>query len=137
MSVRTEIQKRIQELVQDGTFRLISYDTAHLPVEEVGTISPKSVICNEVGAGLSSNASNGATSSAFVLTDWRFECEALFTSEVDVSDFMINQLTALNFNTDGLLVNVSPGNYNVEHSPRNASHNGTKLTIGLTANTRR
>jgi hypothetical protein len=136
MSVRTEIQKRIQELVQNGTFNQVDYDDDHLPVEG-SPLSPKSVACNEVGAGMSSNASNGATGTGFVLTDWRFECEALFTSEVDVSDFMINQLTALNFNTDGLLVNVSPGNYNVEHSPRNASHNGTKLTIGLTANTRR
>ena len=127
----------VQALVQGGTFRLITYDTAHLPVEEVGTLAPKSVSCNEVGAGLSSNSSNGAFGTGYVLTDWRFECEALFTSEVDVSDFIINELKALNFNTDDLLVNVSPGNYNVEHSPRNASHNGTKLTIGLTANTRR
>jgi hypothetical protein len=137
MSVRTEIQKRVQELVQDGTFRLITYDTAHLPVEEVGTLAPSSVACNEVGAGLSDNAKNGATTSGFVIRDWRFECTAQFTSEVDVSDFMINELRSLNFNTDDLLVNVSPGSYNVEHSPRNASHNGTKLTIGLTANTRR
>ena len=137
MSVRTEIQKKIQELVQDGTFKKISYDTAHLPIEEVGVLSPKSVYCNEVGAGLSNSASKGATNSGFVLTDWRFECVAQFTAEVDVSDFMINELKTLNFNTNDLVVTVTPGSYNVEHSPRNASHNGTKLTIGLTANTRR
>lgn len=137
MSVRTTIQKNIQELVQDGTFKKISYDTAHLPIEEVETLSPKSVSCNEVGSGLSNSASKGATNSGFVLTDWRFECTALFDSEVDVSYFVLNELKTLNFNTTDLAVTVTPGNYNVEHSPRNASHNGTKLTIGLTANTRR
>ena len=126
------------ELVQGGTFHKITYDTAHMPVEEVETLTPKSVIANETGGGLTDSSRTGATGSDLVLANWRFEAVAEFTSEVDVTYFMLNELRNLNFNVDNLLVSIVPsGDFQVVHSPRNASHNGTKLTIGLTVNTRR
>lgn len=138
MSVRTEIQKKIHELVAAGTFHKISYDSSHLPVEDAETLTPGSVAVNEVSGGLSDSASTGATGFDYVLTNWRFEAIAEFTSEVDVSYFMLNELRKLHFNKDDLLVSIVPsGDFQVSHSPRQASHNGTKLTIGLTVNTRR
>lgn len=138
MSVRTDIQKKIHELVAGGTFYKITYDTAHLPVEDVSTLVPESVAVNEVSGGLTDSAATGATGFDYVLTNWRFEAVAEFTSEVDVSYFMLNELRKLHFNKDDLLVSIVPsGDFQVTHPPRQASHNGTKLTIGLTVNTRR
>lgn len=138
MAVRATIQKKVSELLVGGTFRKIAYDTAHLPVEEVETLVPKSVIVNETGGGLADNTRTGATGTGFVLTNWRFEAVAEFTSEVDVSYFMLNELRNINFSEDDLLVSIVPtGDFQVTHPPRNAPHNGTKLTIGLTVNTRR
>lgn len=138
MAVRTTIQKKVSELLVAGTFHKIGYDTAHLPVEEVTVLSPKSVVVNETGGGLSDSARTGATGAGFVLTNWRFEAVAEFASEVDVSYFMLNELRNINFSEDNLLVSIVPtGDFQVTHPPRNASHNGTKLIIGLTVNTRR
>jgi len=138
MALRTTIQSKVTELLQAGTFHKISYSTYHLPSEEVETSAPKSVVVNETGGGLTDNARTGATNTGFVLTNWRFEAVAEFTSEVDVSYFMLNELRSINFNEDNLLVSIVPaGDFQVTHPPRNASHNGTKLTLGLTVNTRR
>jgi len=138
MSVRTDIQKKVHELVAAGTYHKITYDTSHLPVEQAETLEPGLVAVNEVSGGLTDSAANGATGFDYVLTNWRFEAIAEFTSEVDVSYFMLNELRKLNFSKDNLLVSIVPsGDFQVTHSPRNASHNGTKLTIGLTVNTRR
>lgn len=138
MAVRTTIQKKVSELLMNGTFHRVSYNTVHLPIEDVETLQPKSVVVNETGGGLADNARTGATGAGFVLTNWRFEAVAEFTSEVDVSYFMLNELRNINFSEDNLLVSIVPtGDFQVTHPPRNASHNGTKLTIGLTVNTRR
>jgi hypothetical protein len=138
MSLRVDIQRRIMELLQGGTFHKITYDTAHLPIEDAEVLVPESVYANELSGGLSDSASTGATGFDMVLTNWRFEGVCEFTSEVDVSYFMLNELRKLNFNVDNLLVSIVPsGDFQVTHPPRNASHSGTKLTIGLTVNTRR
>ena len=138
MGVRVTIQKRVTNLLQTGTFHTVVYDTSHQPVEGEGTVTPSSVSVSEVSGGLSDSSRLGATSSGFVLADWRFEAVAEFTQEVDTSFFMLNELQKLNFSEDNLLVTIVPaGDFQVTHPPRNASHNGTKLTIGLTVNTRR
>ncbi len=137
MSVRTEIQNRITTLVKTGTFNKITYIDKIATDTGVGE-SPESIVCNELSGGLSNSSSSGATSFGYVLNNWRFECVADFTCEVDTSYFMLNELKNLNFSTDDVLVTVIPsGDFSVTHPPRKASHNGTKLIIGLTANTRR
>ena len=138
MSLRVDIQKRITELIQSGTFKEVTYDSQHHPVEEVYTLSPTSIVVQETGGGLTDSVKTGATSSGMVLTNWRFEAVAEFTSEVDVSQFMLAELRRITFNVDNLVVSIVPsGDFQVTHPPRNAAHNGTKLTLGLTVNTRR
>jgi hypothetical protein len=93
---------------------------------------------NELSGGFSDSASTGATSSDFVITNWRFEAVAEFTAEVVTDYFILNELRNLNFSVDNLLVSIVPsGDFQVTNPPRQASHSGTKLTIGLTVNTRR
>lgn len=136
MSLKTDIQAQITNSLRTGTFPSVSYDSDDLPV--IGdNESPKTVRCNEMTGGLSNNSQFGATGAKPVVRNWRWEAEIEFTKEVDVSYFIENELS-LNFNLDNLLVSVSPsGDFQVSHPPRNASHNGTKLNIGLTVNTRR
>lgn len=137
MSVRVEIQKKIVDLLEAGTFTKVIY-SGRVPVDSVDKASPKSVVVNELSGGLTDSARTGATSSDFVLTNWRFECRAEFTCEVDISYFMLNELRQINLNVDNLLVAIVPsGDFRVVHPPRDGSHNGTKLIIGLTVNTRR
>jgi hypothetical protein len=136
MSLKTDIQTQITMAGQSGTFPSVTYDSSDLPV--IGTNkAPGSVIANELSGGMSDSSRFGATSNQPVLRNWRWEMRLEFPCEVDVTYFLENELS-LNFNLDSLLVSVIPsGDFQVEHPPRNASHNGTKLTVGLTVNTRR
>jgi len=138
MAVRTEVQKRVTEMVLAGTFYKVTY-VDKIPTETTTTLSPSSVVMNETNSGLSTLvADTGGCSHAPVQKNWRFELVAAFDSEVSVDYFFENEFKKLYFTYEGLLVNVvATGDYNVTHPPRNDSHNGTKLTLGLTVNTRR
>lgn len=136
MSVRTDIQKKIIETVKAGTFNAVSYDSSDLPIEGAAKV-PSSVICNEVTGGITNTASRGASSLNYSISNWRFEVLAEFNCEVDTSYFLLNELKNINVSSDGVLITITPGDFSTEHPPRNASHNGTKLRIGLTANIRR
>jgi len=137
MSLRTTIQNKVVSLVESGTFPAVTYvgNTA----TDTGVLeAPKSIICNEISGGLTDKAKTGATAFKYSLTGWRFECVVDFSKEVDTSTFLLGELKNLNFNVDDMLVSITPtGDFNVTHPPRQGSHNGTKLTIGLTVNTRR
>lgn len=137
MSIRTEIQDKITDLVKAGTFTKITYSGDQ--VTDTGVIaSPDSVRCNEVAGTISTSKQFGATDTLCALRDWRFEVLAEFNCEVDVSYFLLNQLKKITFNSnDGLVVITPSGDFSAEHPPRQAAHNGTKLKIGLTANIRR
>lgn len=138
MALRVTIQAKVTELIEAGTFNKITYTNGRAPEElEEGQV-PQSVIVNEISGGLTDSARTGATSFGFVLNNWRFECVAQFPCEVDTSTFMLNELRNINFNEDNMLVSIVPsGDFRVIHPPRDGSHNGTKLIIGLTVNTRR
>jgi len=136
MSVKTDIQTAIIQTVQAGTFTKVTYNESKLPVEGEAT-TPKSVLCNEITGSVLDSARQGAVGSDFVIRDWRFEAHAEFAQEVDVSYFLLNELKNIKVTTDGVMVTITPGDFNVEHPTRSSSHNGTKLKIGLTANTRR
>lgn len=136
MSLKTDIQTQLTQSVRNGTFPIVSYDADDLPVLGVSK-APGSVACNELSSGLSDSSRYGATQAKPVYRNWRWEVVVEWTCEVDVSYFIENELS-MNFNLDSLLVSVIPsGDFQVTHPPRNASHNGTKLTLGLTVNTRR
>lgn len=138
MPLRVTIQAKATELIESGTFAKITYTNGREPEASTGDKSPQSIVVNEVSGGLTDSAKTGATSVGFVLTNWRFECKVDFTCEVDTSYFMLNELRQLNFNVDNLMVSIVPsGDFRVIHPPRDGSHNGTKLIIGLTVNTRR
>jgi hypothetical protein len=139
VGIRTETQSRVTELLQGGTFYKVTYDSStDLPTESDEILAPTSVIMNEISGGLSDSVKHGATGTGFVIRDWRFEVVAEFTSEVSCDYFLMNELRKLNFNVDNQLISVVPsGDFQAKHPPRQASHNGTKLTIGLTVNTRR
>ena len=137
MSLRTTIQNKVVELVEAGTFTAVTY-TGNVATDTEELETPSSIVCNEVSGGLTDKAKTGATSVAYSLAGWRFECVVSFNKEVDTSTFLLGELKNLNFNVDNMLVSVTPtGDFNVTHPPRQGSHNGTKLTIGLTVNTRR
>lgn len=136
MGIRIEVQNRITELLKVGTFPTITY-TDKIASEGVNKV-PGSIVVNELAGGLADSAAFGATSFDYVIRDWRFEAIVEFDCEVATDYFMLNELRKLNFDVDNLLVTVVPsGDFQVTHPPRNAPHNGTKLTIGLTVNTRR
>lgn len=138
MSLRTDIQKKIHQQIAAGTFNKITYDSSHLPVDTGVSQAPSSIVVNELRGGLSDSARYGATNQGMVIRDWRFEAVAEWPCEVDVSYFLQEQLIKLYFNVDNALIGIVPsGDFQVTHPPRQASHNGTKLTIGLTVNTRR
>lgn len=138
MSIRTTIQAKVTALIEAGTFAKVTYTTGRTPEETTGNKTPQSVVVNETSGGLTDSARTGATSSDFVLTNWRFECVVHFSCEVDTSYFLLNELRGINFNMDNLLVSIVPsGDFRVIHPPRDDSHNGTKIIIGLTVNTRR
>ena len=136
MSVQTDIQKAIMEKLQAGTFNKVTYDDNKHPVEGAAE-SPAAIICNQVSGGLTDSARTGAVGLNYAITDWRFEARMAFNSEVDTSYFLLNELKNINMSSNGVLVRITPIDFSVEPPPREASHNGTKITIGLTANTRR
>lgn len=138
MSVRIEVQTRVHSLISAGTFNQVTYNKGtHLPIEG-GPQFPKSIAVNEISGGFTDSASTGATSSDYVIRNWRFEAVVEFSNEVLTDYFILNELRKLNFSVDNLLVTIVPsGDFQVTQSPRQGSHNGTKLTIGLTVNTRR
>jgi hypothetical protein len=136
VSLKIDIQNKVVAAVEAGTFTKIVYSGK--TASEAGTIAPQSVVCNEAptGATVSNSVRFGATNSGSVLTSWRFECIARFTSEVDSSYFLMNELETMYLTSDGVLATIIPDSQPIQ-PPRQASHNGTKLTIGLTVNTRR
>ena len=139
MAVRIEVQKRLTEMLENGTFYKVVYDSLKQPAVTLDTLAPGSVAVNEINNGLSASVRDtSSVTHAPVRVNWRFEVMAEFSSEVSTDYFFENEFKNLYFEHEGLLVNVvSSGDVSVSHPPRHNSHNGTKLTIGLTVNTRR
>lgn len=138
MAIRTAIQKAIVDLIEAGSFYKVTY-SGKQPTETMTKVDPASIAINETGSGMSSSVRNtGGCDHAPVLTNWRFECVVDFNCEVSVDYFLLHEFRNLYFTSENLLVNiVSNGDYKVIHPPRQDSHDGTKLIIGLTVNTRR
>ena len=134
--LRTEIQKRITQMIWNGTFRKVAYN-GNLP-SAGDSVKPSSIVVNETGGGITGSASRSSTETRYCLVNWRFEAVVKFDCEVDFSSFVLDEISNLNFSLDGVLVSVLPsGDFNVTHPPRKGAHNGTELSIGLTATTRR
>lgn len=135
---RVQIQTNIIEVVSAGTFPVVEYDDdTHLPIEPTENAVPKTIVCNEVAAGISANKEYSAMSLKYVLRDWRFECIIEFNKEVSLSSF-IEELSPIKFATGGgLVADITFGDMQVEHPVRQGSHSGTRVTFGLTVQTRR
>lgn len=137
MALKTTIQQKIIALISAGTYTKVTY-TDSIPIDTEESVSPTSVSCNEISGNLSTVAAKSSCIYAPILTNWRFEAHIEFTCEIDASYFLLNELKGLTFSVDGFLVQIIPsGDFNHEHPPRQGAHNGTKMNIGFTVNTRR
>lgn len=136
-TLRTKIQIIVADALRNGTFYKVEYTDGN-PVVDGTKAVPQSVSCNEVSGQVNFSAARAASTTSPVMANWRFDCLAEFTCEVDVQYYLLNEMGQLTFSFDNLLVTVTPtGEVRTSHPPRTGAHNGTKLTIGLTVNTRR
>lgn len=137
--VKTEIQKKIIEVIEAGTFPMIRYDENTPIVGENYTeeIGKPIVWVNETAAQINDSAKDSGRDRKYNLSGWNFEARIKFKTEVDTSYFVTNELCDLTLHVEGYMVRVKTGGYNVMHPPTGGPPTGTQIVLNLTANTRR
>jgi len=136
MSIRVRIQQAIIELVEAGTFRTISYD-GNMPTLGDPYEDTPNIWVNETMASIDDSAAASSRGKEYSIGSWNFECRVKFSKEVDVTEFMLKELSGLRVQDDEFLVTFKTGGYLPDHPPTGGPPSGTKLLFNLTANTRR
>lgn len=133
MSLRTAIQNRIIGTLKNGNYPMVTYTSEGYSQEIANTLTPE-VVCNEVEASF-----NGPTQSStvYVVSDWQFEALMKFSKEVDIVDFLIENIN-LTFTHDSYAVVLESQSFCVLDQPATqGSHSGTQAKITFVANVKR
>lgn len=136
--MRVQIQNKITELCQNGTFAKITYGKSDkLAVKSTTDFLVPAVVVNEV-SGTTTNAKvNNARSGLRTMDNWQFEAHLKFTSEVDTYNFLTTDMQRISFTYDNTRAIIKAVGQPVEHPPRQGSHNGTQLVLTFSVTTRR
>ena len=131
----TDIQNRIKDVVEAGTFPVVTYsgNTASTGASE----SPSSIVINELAGNVSRAVSQGARDGKASLVNWVFEARLKWDSEVDFSEFLTDELKQVAFTYQNETRVVMVPGFQAGVPPRQGAHNGTELVITFTVNTRR
>lgn len=134
MGLRVEVQKKLITLFREGSFPSVSYNSEGIP--SVGGNLVPSVICNEVASGI--QPQTGMMGRTYNLSGWSFEVICTFSKEVDISDFILNELKDLQTNINSSIIQIKVGSsLVVKHPPRQGATEGTILQMNFNVETRR
>lgn len=136
--MRIEIQNRINALCLAGTFARVSYaKTTDIATASTSDFLEPRVVLNEIGGTLTPALSRSPRSRSFTQDNWLFEARLKFQSEVDITYFLENELDVIAFTYDNQRIRTNNIGYQIEHPPRQGSHNGTELILTFSLTTRR
>lgn len=136
--MRTEIQNKLYELCKDGTFAKVTYTKGtDLAVKSTTEFLTPSVVVGETSGTLTSAIARSPRERGFTHDGLTFEARLKFTSEVDVSYFLENELNIVVFSVDNTKVRTTNIAYVISQPPRQGSHNGTEMVITFSLTTRR
>lgn len=136
--MRVQIQNKITEICQNGTFAKVTYGKSDkLAVKSTTDFLIPAVIVNEVSGTASSSSAGNARDGDLTMTNWQFEAHLKFTSEVDTYHFLTKQLKRVSLTHDNTRAVMRTVGQPVEQPPRQGSHNGTQLVLTFSVSTRR
>lgn len=137
MTIKIDIQKAIIQAVKAGTFPEVKYDGDTTEPYLTGENATPVVWVNETQGSITDDLSKSSRSKEFEIDKWTFESVIKFPVEVDLTEFLRNEISELRFNSNGVLVTVKAGAFIVEHPVTQGAQTGTQLNLTLNANTRR
>jgi hypothetical protein len=139
MSLTLDIRKKIVEVIESGTFYKVVYnrEKSNMPILGDKVTDKPIVYVNETQATVKDEAKNSSMGKEFNLGPWNFEAKVAFPVEVDISEFVTKEMSGMKIISEGFLVIIKTGGYNVEHPVSGGPHTGTKVLFNLIANTRR
>lgn len=136
--MRIQIQNKITEICQNGTFAKVTYGKSDkLAVKSDTEFLVPAVAVNEVSGTSTDSKVGNARSGERTMSNWQFEAHLKFTSEVDTYYFLTEQLKRVSFTYGNTRAIIRAVGQPVEHPPRQGSHAGTQLVLTFSVTTRR
>lgn len=135
--LKDEIQKRITQICEAGSFYPITY-VDRIPTTDINSpLAPSGIVVNQVSGEISRSVSTGARDGRGSMVNWLFEALIKFDSEVDSDKFLTEELMDIHFTYNNEVRVVATPSFQADEPTRQGQRLGTELVINFTINTRR